>query len=112
MSFYKYRLYIVIAFISIFTMKMVISVAPVFSTLYKSCFVPDPDQEHGSEGDSTKDQLKFKDYRTADLHYSYVYVPLLQECGIKNCCIDHSKRHVDPYHPSVPTPPPNTAVAL
>jgi hypothetical protein len=109
---FKYRLYIVIAFMSIFTMKVVISVAPVFSILDKSCFIPDPDQEHGSEGDSTKDQLKFKDCRAADLHYSYVYIPLLQEYGIRNCYIDHSKRYVNPYHPSVPTPPPNVSCTL
>ncbi len=112
MLLYKYRLYIVIAFMSIFTMKMAVTVVPVFAMQDKSAFVLDLDQEHSSEGDCAKDLLKFKDYRPAEIHYGYAYIPLLQEYGIKNCCIDHSKRYVNPYHPSVPTPPPDHSVLL
>jgi hypothetical protein len=32
---------------------------------------------------------------------------ILSHFGISNSYIDHFKRHVDPFHPSVPTPPPN-----
>lgn len=65
------------------------------------------EQEHSSEGDSTKDSLKLIDYKLISVNYTYPYIPLLQDFGIKNCYIDHFKRYVDPYHPSVPTPPPN-----
>lgn len=111
MSFYKYRLHIVIAFISIFTVKMVISAAPVFvghidKNTIKSVILQ-LEQEHSSDGDSGKSLLKFIDYKPIDFHNTYTYVPLLIDFGIRNCYIDHFKRYVDPYHPSVPTPPPN-----
>jgi len=111
MFLYKYRLHIVVAFLSIFTMKMLISAAPVFvghidKKTIKSVIMQ-LEQEHSAEGDSCKDLLKLLDYKSVYLHYHFIYIPLLQEFGIKNCYIDHFKRYVDPYHPSVPTPPPN-----
>jgi len=112
MQLYKYPLCIFIFFMSVFTLKMVVSAVPVFICLDKcsaKSMMLSLEQEHGSEGDS-KDLLKYTDYRSADIHYSYIYIPLLQESGIRNCYIDHSKRYVNPYHPSVPTPPPNSAV--
>jgi hypothetical protein len=113
MQLYKYRAYIFLFFISIFTLKMISSAMPLFICLDKctvKSFILEQEQEHGTEGDSSKDLLKYTDYKYADIHCSYIYVPLLQECGIKNCYIDHSKRYVNPYHPSVPTPPPNPFV--
>jgi hypothetical protein len=110
MQLYIYRLRIFLFFMTIFTLKMVVSAIPVFICLDKcniKSILLNLDQEHSSEGDS-KDLLKYVDYKSADIHHSYVYIPLLQEFGIKNCCIDHSKRYVNPYHPSVPTPPPNS----
>ncbi|KIO78450.1 hypothetical protein TH53_03915 [Pedobacter lusitanus] len=111
MSFYKYRLHIVIAFISIFTVKMIISAAPVFvghmdKNVIKTVILQ-LEQEHSSDCDSGKSLLKFIDYKPIDFHNTYTYVPLLVDFGIRNCYIDHFKRYVDPYHPSVPTPPPN-----
>jgi len=64
------------------------------------------EQEH-AEGDSFKDLLKFTDSKLISLNYCDIYIPLIQSFGIKNSFIDHFKRYVDPYHPSVPTPPPN-----
>lgn len=107
----KYRLAIIIAFIGIFTAKMIISVAPVFiSDLDRetiNAVILQLEQEHDSEGDSGKSILKYIDYKPIDFHYLYTYIPLLQIFGVKNSFIDHFKRYVDPYHPSVPTPPPN-----
>jgi len=111
MLLYRYRVFIVIAFMSIFASKMVVSAAPAFICLEKCSMkqmILDLEQEHGSEGDS-KDMLKYTDYRYTDIHCHYIYVPVSLEHGIKNCYIDHSKRYVNPYHPSVPTPPPNSS---
>lgn len=112
MQFYTYRLSIFIFFMSIFALKMVVSAVPVFLCLDHCCnksIIPDLEHEHCSEGD-VKDLLKYTDYRHNDFHYGYVYTPLLQESGMKNCFMDHSKRYVNPYHSSVPTPPPNSPV--
>jgi len=110
MQLYKYRLSIFIFFISIFALKMLVSVLPVDMNTDKysvKSAVLDLEQEDSQEGDS-KDLLKYNDYKCGDFYHSYIYTPLLQQPRIKNCFIDHSKRYVDPYHPSVPTPPPNT----
>lgn len=109
MLLYKYRFYIITFFISIFIMKMVISAMPLIICMDKShekSYSIDPEQEHPSE-EGSKDLLKYPDYKASCVHYSYVFIPLLREFGIRNCYIDHSKRYVNPYHPSVPTPPPN-----
>lgn len=106
----KYLLLIVISFLSIFSAKMIISAAPVFiSSIDKATIksvIMQLEQEH-SEGDSCKDLLKCADFKLLHLPYSDIYVPLIQSFGISNSFIDHFKRYVDPYHPSVPTPPPN-----
>jgi hypothetical protein len=109
MLLYKYRLHLVMVLFSIFTAKLLVSAMPVCisqdRTNVKS-FALELDQEHGTEGEA-KELLKQLDYRIADVHCHYHYLPLLQEYGIRNSFIDHSKRYVDPYHPAVPTPPPN-----
>jgi len=101
MFFRKYRLVIVIAFIGIFLSKMAISAVSVKSVVLQL------EQEHGTEDDAGKDLLKFTDYKLIDLHYNYTYTPIIHGFSIRNCYLDHFKRYVDPYHPSVPTPPPN-----
>ncbi|MET1056802.1 MAG: hypothetical protein ABWY16_15945 [Pedobacter sp.] len=112
MQLYSYRLSIFIFFMTIFALKMVVSAVPVFlchdNYSYKS-IVLDLEEEHDSQGD-VKDMLKCTDCRTTDFHYGDVYIPSIQEIGIKNCFIDHSKRYVNHYYSSVPTPPPNYAV--
>jgi hypothetical protein len=106
----KYLILIVISFLSIFSAKMIISAAPVFichidKATIKSVIMQ-LEQEH-SEGDSSKDLLKFSEFKVLHLPYQDIYIPLIQSFGISNSFIDHFKRYVDPYHPSVPTPPPN-----
>lgn len=110
MQLYKYRRCIFIFFLSIFMLKMAVSALPVFVYDGKGSvksMILDLEQEHGAE-DEAKDLLKYTDYKYTASQHSYIYIPLLQESGIKNSFIDHSKRYVNPYHPSVPTPPPNT----
>jgi len=106
----KYRLSIVIAFLGIFFVKMVISGAPVFfgkidKDVMKSVIMQ-LELEHESDGDSGKVTVKYIDYKF-NFHFDPLYVPLVYHFNIKNCFIDHFKRYVNPYHPSVPTPPPN-----
>jgi hypothetical protein len=106
----KYRLLIVVAFMGIFTAKMVISGAPVFfAHLDKSLMNAVIMQlENENNGDDTgKASFKFGDQKLMFQRYDLNYVPVLVAKGIKNSFIDHSRRYVDPYHPSVPTPPPN-----
>lgn len=108
----KYRLHIIIAFIGIFTAKMAISAAPVFIGDFDketiNLVILQLEQEHG-ENDSGKNILKYVDYKPIDFQYHYSCVLLLPVFGLKNSFIDHFKRYVNPYHPSVPTPPPNLA---
>jgi hypothetical protein len=106
----KYMVLIVICFMSIFCAKMIISAAPVFICYIDKATIKSVilqlEQER-SEGDSGKDLLKFSDYKVLNLNYSDLYIPLIQSFGISNSYLDHVKRYVDPYHPLVPTPPPN-----
>ena len=109
----KYRLLLVIAFLGIFFAKMLISGAPVFfATLDKDMMksvIMQLEMEHESDGDSTKVVLKYVDSKY-NFHYDPLYAPLLFHFNINNDFIDHNKRYVNPYHPSVPTPPPNSFV--
>lgn len=109
----KYRLHVVIVLFGIFTAKLLLSAMPAcigMNKLSLKSFLPELEQEHSAEGEA-KDLLKQIDYKIAELHHHYIHIPLLQEYGIANSFIDHSKRYVNPYHPSVPTPPPNSISA-
>jgi hypothetical protein len=110
MSLKKYRLVVVIAFLSIFLVKMGISAAPVFfGHLDKEVMqsvIMQLEQEHESDGDSGK-VLKFVEFKSINHSNNFAWIPLVYEIGIDNKFIDHNKRYVNPYHPSVPTPPPN-----
>jgi hypothetical protein len=106
----KYRVLIVIAFMGIFSAKMVISGAPVFfahldKSLMNAVIMQLEVENHGD--DASKGNVKFSDHKLMIHYYDLTYVPLLINLGITNSFIDHSRRYVDPYHPSVPTPPPN-----
>ncbi|RZK42762.1 MAG: hypothetical protein EOO90_05405 [Pedobacter sp.] len=106
----KYRILIVIAFMGIFTSKMVISGAPVFfahldKKLMSAVIMQLETESTGDE--NGKSGLKFTEHKLTLPRYDFHYIPLLTIQGIKNSFIDHSRRYVDPYHPSVPTPPPN-----
>jgi len=106
----KYRLLIVIAFLGIFSAKMIISGAPVlFSHIDKEIMnsvIMQIEAEHSSDGETGKSKLKLCDYK-ADFHYDCRPSVTQHQFAIKNSFIEHSKRYVDPFHPSVPTPPPN-----
>ena len=107
----KYRVVIVIAFLGIFSAKMVISGAPVFFTQIDkqimNAVIMQIEQEHSNDGESGKTGLKYTDYKLVEFHHIDTFITILAHFGINNSFIEHSKRYVDPYHPSVPTPPPN-----
>jgi len=111
MLYRKYRVFIVIAFLGIFSSKMIISGAPVFFVQFNkqimNAVIMQIEQEHSSDGESGKTGLKYTDYKLVEFHHIDTYVTILVHFGIKNSFIEHYKRYVDPYHPSVPTPPPN-----
>lgn len=106
----KYRFLVVVAFLSIFMVKMGISAAPVFfhhlDKEVVNSVIMQIEQEHEEEGESGK-VLKFVEFKSINHHNSFVSIPLVYEIGIDNNFVDHNKRYVDPYHPAVPTPPPN-----
>ena len=106
----KYNLLIVIAFLGIFFAKMVISGAPVFfaqmdKDTMKSVIMQ-LEMEQESDGDTSKVTLKYVDSKF-NFHFDPLAVPMLFHFKINNDFIDHNKRYIDPYHPTVPTPPPN-----
>lgn len=94
----------------IFTAKMVISGAPVFfAHLDKSLMnavIMQLEVENNGD-DAAKSSVKFADHKLMFQRYDLTYVPVIIDYGVSNSFIDHVKRYVDPYHPSVPTPPPN-----
>ncbi|TDO21797.1 hypothetical protein [Pedobacter duraquae] len=110
MSLRKYRLLIVLSFLSIFSAKMIISLSPCFSAHMDkdvvNSVIMQIELEHGADGDSGK-ILKYVDYKIIDFQYSCTYIPVIYHFGISSSFLDHNKRYVNPYHPSVPTPPPN-----
>ncbi|RZK50920.1 MAG: hypothetical protein EOO87_18965 [Pedobacter sp.] len=94
----------------IFAGKMVISGAPViFSQLDKALMNAVIMQlEVENNGDDTqKTNVKFSEPKLLFYKYDLTYVPVVLDYGVTNSFIEHSRRYVDPYHPSVPTPPPN-----
>lgn len=106
----KYRLHIIIAFLGIFSIKMVISGAPVFfdhidKDIMRSVIMQ-IEVEHSADGEAGKAKLKLSEYKI-EMYYDYSFSAVLSHFGINNSFIDHFKRYVDPFHPSVPTPPPN-----
>jgi len=108
----KYRYLIVAAFMGIFVAKMVISGAPVFFTSLDkeimNAVIMQIELEHSSGKDSNKNTAKFTDFKLIELNYSLVsYDFSLYHFCLNNSFIEHFKRHVDPYYPAVPTPPPN-----
>lgn len=64
-------------------------------------------ESENNADDNSKSNLKIGDQKLMFQRSDLNYIPLLVTQGIKNSFIDHSRRYVDPYHPSVPTPPPN-----
>ncbi len=106
----KYYFLIVILFLSIFSTKMAISGAPVFfAHIDKDIMISvimQIEQEHSTDGEG-KTGLKFIEYKLVDFYHSHVYTSLIGEVSASKSFIEHFKRYVSPYYPSVPTPPPN-----
>ncbi len=105
----KIRNFIVFLFVGIFTAKMIISIAPAFSLKFDSVMmnsvIMQLEVEHG-EKDSGKSGVKLVETKLF-CSSTYTFSPIVKGYALNNSFIEHSKRYLDPYHPSVPTPPPN-----
>lgn len=109
MSKRKYQFFVAIIFLSVFCAKMLISAAPVFlqkvdKELVNSVIMQ-VELEHGSDSESGK-TVKYVDFKIINHTYT-TYIPVVYDFMLTNSFLKHSKRYVNPYHPSVPTPPPN-----
>lgn len=92
--------------------KMLISGAPLYlSHLDKSLMNAVIMQlEVENNGDDTgKGNVKFADHKLMFYEHDLTYVPILKSHETKNRFLDHYRKYFDPYHASVPTPPPNLA---
>jgi hypothetical protein len=107
----KFKVLIVLIFLGIFSAKMIISIAPAFSfdldkvTVNNVIMQLELEQHNDKDGSKAVDKLLESKY----FHYHAISLVNLSnsEQGLDNNFIEHSKRYVNPYHPSVPTPPPN-----
>ncbi|WP_443937892.1 hypothetical protein [Pedobacter sp. MW01-1-1] len=64
--------------------------------------------EHENGKDTSKEQHKCSDIKLVELnHPIFDYQFGSGHFILKNSFIEHFKRYVDPFHPIVPTPPPN-----
>jgi hypothetical protein len=109
MSKKKYQFFAAIIFLSVFCAKMLISAAPVFlqkvdKELVNSVIMQ-VELEHGSDSETGK-TIKYVDFKIIN-HTYHSYMPVVYDFMLTNSFLNHSKRYVNPYHPSVPTPPPN-----
>lgn len=104
----KHHLFVAIIFLSVFCAKMLISAAPMFlQTMDKelvNSVIMQVELEHGSDNESGK--MKYVDCKIIS-HTHHAYIPVVFDFMLTNSFQKHSKRYVNPYHPSVPTPPPN-----
>lgn len=108
----KYKYLVVAAFMVIFSIKMAISGAPVFcNTVDKdimNAVIMQIELEHDGAKDATKDLSKLADFKFLELNHPIFSCEFSSSHIIlKSSFIEHFKRYVDPYHPTVPTPPPN-----
>jgi len=89
---------------------MLISGAPVFfnhiDKQIMNAVIMQIEAEHSSDGEGGKAKVKLCDYKV-EFHYNHTPLSVLDLYGLSNSFINHFKRYVDPFHPSVPTPPPN-----
>jgi len=111
MWFRKHKYLIVAAFFGIFIAKMGISGAPVFFKCINkemmNAVIMQIEQEHDSK-DAGKDVAKFTDFKLLEVSHPILsYEFSSSHFCLNNSFIEHFKRYVDPYHPTVPTPPPN-----
>lgn len=95
---------------SIFVSKMIISGAPVFLShcddeFMVSVIMQLENENHGD--DKGKSTAKQAEQKLTVYKYDFGTISLNIDYGVPNSFIEHSRRYVDPYLPSVPTPPPN-----
>ncbi len=110
MNLGKYKLLIMITFMSIFVSKMVISGAPVFLSHFDDEFMVSVIMQLENENnadDQGKSNIKHTEQKLIVHRYDFSILSLAIDYGVPNSFIEHSRRYVDPHHPSVPTPPPN-----
>ncbi len=62
--------------------------------------------EHGADSDTGKN-LKQVDVKLIDHRLGDAYLPMRYHFYFTNGYIANFKRYINPFHPSVPTPPPN-----
>lgn len=109
MKLRKFKALFAHVFVGIFVAKMVISVAPAFSFKFDSdmmnSVILQLEVEHG-EKDSPNKGTKLSESKLM-CHSLSVLNLSGSKVVLDNSFIEHSKRYVNPYHPSVPTPPPN-----
>ncbi|MCZ4242524.1 hypothetical protein [Pedobacter punctiformis] len=108
----KYKYLIVATFMGIFMAKMGISGAPVFFTNVDkeimNAVIMQIELEHDGGKDAAKGTAKFTDFKLIEVNYPLVsYEFSSGHFSLNNSFFEHSKRYVDPYHATVPTPPPN-----
>lgn len=111
MKLSRFRNFIVFLFVGIFTAKMIISISPAFTFSFDSemmnSVIMQLEVEH-SENDSGKSSTKLLDSKLfCDTFNNFKLVDA--KIIVNNSFIEHFKRYVDPFHPMVPTPPPNIA---
>lgn len=111
MELTRKRLFVVTVFLSIFFVKMVISVAPVFvgnlDRVAINNVIMQVEVEHGSDSETGK-TMKIADMKaTVHFYEAAQDLPLRYHFYVDNQYIEHFKRYINPFHPSVPTPPPN-----
>jgi hypothetical protein len=104
-----YKNSVVVLFMSIFVIKMAISLAPVFLCLdNKTVSAVIMQLEHESKNekeDPDKETLKEKKFFDENFNHLVVYRPFIVETNILHNLEDSLYQQV--YHPVVPTPPPN-----
>ena len=98
-------------FLAIFSAKMVISIAPAFSIdLDKTTMnnvIMQLELEQNGDKDATKKLDKPIDSKFFSFSGGTAYKLTNPELNPANGFVERFKRYVTPYHPSVPTPPPN-----
>lgn len=107
----KFKFLIVLHFLAIFTVKMLISVAPLFySELDKVMMnnvIMQLEVEHHTEQDGSKAVEKLSELKYLGGYVFNQFALSNTEQILDNSFIEHAKRYINPHHPSVPTPPPN-----
>jgi hypothetical protein len=111
----RFKIAISVLFLTVFLIKMVISVAPAFLSLSDNktvkAVIMQLEQENKNEKeDPDKDASKEKKFCDENLVYLHEHQHVLQ---IIETSILHNQEHSlcpQLYHPTVPTPPPNALV--